>query len=89
VASYKKLDMVKKEGLFSMEKVSFNRLSKWMEKKELVQLTVGLGEKGIDWKYTTRGNRCAIFIRKEEEEDGFGMPHWFMWKWAGVRFNRV
>jgi len=75
----------------SKAKVSFcNRISKWMDKKELGFMTEGLGKEGKDWQYKTRKNRCAVYVREMEKEEveKFNMPHWFMWKWATARFCR-
>ena len=76
----------------SNKKVSFKcRLSKVMDKKELKGMVENLGKEGIDWEYKKLGSRFAVYVKKEEVEDidVFKAPHWFMWKWAGMQFNRV
>ena len=69
------------------EKVSYgNRISKWLDKKELKVMAEGLDKDGEEWRYgRSRVGKWAIFV---EKEDVFETPHWFMWKWASRGFCR-
>lgn len=62
-----------------------------MGKKELKDMVKNLGREGIDWQYKKVGSRYAVYVKQEEDDDVdvFKAPHWFMWKWAGMQFNKA
>ena len=70
------------------EKISYgNRISKWLDKKELKVMAEGLDKDGEEWRYgrSKVSKKWAIFLHKEE---GFEVPHWLWWKYSGWQFNK-